>query len=276
MRIGDYLRHLGQYIIHGIPITEINIVMIDDKSAFKDKSAIVTGGSSGIGYSIAEKLINGGVSKVIITGRDKNKLMNASRKLGEKCVPIQFDSVNLEESRNFIKKAKRELDGEIDLLICCAGITYKEHDISEVTVESYQEQMNVNLAGTYFMCQSYINEANLNKEHSILIISSERGIFCDDRPYGISKAALNSLIKGLARRYAGRKIRVNGIAPGTTVSNMTNIKKDDLYCEWMPSKRYFLPQEIAETAVFLLSDVSKCITGEIIACDYGFAVNSFF
>ena len=92
---------------------------------------------------------------------------------------------------------------------------------------------------------------------------------CDDLPYGLTKASINSLVQALSYKYYKSGIRVNGIAPGVTVSNMTGLNKDgDLYNN-NPSNRYFLPEEIAEVATFLLSDYSKCISGEIIHCNAG-------
>ncbi|WP_207650997.1 SDR family oxidoreductase [Butyrivibrio sp. YAB3001] len=105
---------------------------------------------------------------------------------------------------------------------------------------------------------------------NLLFISSERGKMGDDLPYGLTKAAINSLIKGLARRGIDYDIRVNGIVPGVTVSDMVGVgENDNLYRKKSIGKRIYLPEEIAELAVFLMSDISGCISGEVIACDQG-------
>lgn len=103
---------------------------------------------------------------------------------------------------------------------------------------------------------------------NILFTSSERGIMSDTHIYGIAKAGVNSLIKGLARQYAGNGIRINGVAPGMTASGINSIDSDsNLYHPSVAGKRVIRPEEIAEVAAFLISNASVCINGEIIACD---------
>lgn len=113
------------------------------------------------------------------------------------------------------------------------------------------------------------------EEHSdgnLLLISSETGSLYDDIPYGIIKAAINSLTGALSRRVYKSGIRVNAIAPGVTLTDMTkgytNTTGGNLSCN-SASGRYFLPDEIAEVACFLLSNASQCISGEIIHCNGG-------
>ena len=99
---------------------------------------------------------------------------------------------------------------------------------------------------------------------------------CDDLPYGLTKIAINSLTQGLSRRFYQDGIRVNAVAPGVTCSNLNNINKNgDLYAN-KSSGRVFVPEEIAEVVNYILSDFSKCISGEIINCDAANHVNSYF
>ena len=92
----------------------------------------------------------------------------------------------------------------------------------------------------------------------------------DDIPYGLTKTASNSFIKGIAVKVINEGIRINGIAPGVTATDMTGFNRDgNLYNSWQNNGRIFLPEEVAEVAGFLLSDFSNCISGEIIACDQG-------
>ena len=93
-------------------------------------------------------------------------------------------------------------------------------------------------------------------------------------PYGLTKAALNSLTQGLAYRFAKENIRVNAVAPGVTVSDMTGFSEDNLYCSYNINKRVYLPEEMAEVAAFLLSEESGCISGQIITCNEGKSINS--
>ena len=103
------------------------------------------------------------------------------------------------------------------------------------------------------------------------MISSETGGKSNDLPYGLTKNALNSFVEGVARRVYQRGIRINAVAPGVTYTNMTrgnHIINDD-YSNNSAAGRYLLPSEIAETACFLLSKCSSCVTGEILYCDAG-------
>jgi NAD(P)-dependent dehydrogenase (short-subunit alcohol dehydrogenase family) len=113
-------------------------------------------------------------------------------------------------------------------------------------------------------------ESKEQKKGNIVVITSERSKRSDDIPYGLTKTASNSFIEGFASKVIGEGIRINGVAPGVTASDMTGVSRDgNMYSEWQPANRFFLPEEVAEVVNFLLSDVSNCISGEIIACDQG-------
>ena len=104
----------------------------------------------------------------------------------------------------------------------------------------------------------------------MVVITSERSRRSDDIPYGLTKAASNSFIECFASKVISEGIRVNGVAPGVTASDMTGVDRNgNMYANWQPSNRFFLPEEVAEVVNFLLSDVSNCVSGEIIACDQG-------
>lgn len=119
----------------------------------------------------------------------------------------------------------------------------------------------------YFV--EYLEKQNVDKGN-IVIVSSERAIAADDTPYGITKAGVNSFVKGFAINIIEKGYRINGVAPSVMATDMGLHKKDDnLYSESLRGKRIFLPEEIAEVVIFLLSDISGSISGEIIACNQG-------
>lgn len=128
------------------------------------------------------------------------------------------------------------------------------------------------------MTQSFIQKCKESRSEdtkNILFISSETSITVDERPYGLTKAAMNSLVQGLAYRYVNDGFRVNAVAPGVTVSDMIGVNTDnDLTCSYNITGRYYLPEEVAEVASFLLSDVSNCINGQIIVCNEGKTINA--
>ena len=153
-----------------------------------------------------------------------------------------------------------------------AGISLHEGNFRNVTEEGWDSQMNINLKGNYFMVKAYIEylESLDDKNGNVVVITSERSRRSDDIPYGLTKAASNSFIECFASKVISEGIRVNGVAPGVTASDMTGVDRNgNMYANWQPSNRFFLPEEVAEVVNFLLSDVSNCISGEIIACDQG-------
>ena len=251
---------------------------IEKGKRLKNKKILITGGTTGIGYAMAKKFIAEG-AVVLITGRDRNKIMKACCELGEKCYGLEFDITQFSYIQEKYDEACKILNGDIDCLVCNAGISLHEPSILEVTKEGFETQLDTNLEGSYLLVQEHLRKLTDRRQLNdkvILFISSERGMQCDDVPYGLSKVAINSLTRGISRRFYRYGVRCNAIAPGITASNMTKIDpQGDLYCERLASKRYFIPDEIAEVAAFLLSDASSCISGEVIACDAGEYLSSY-
>ena len=266
------LKRAYRYIRYGIPEVKAKVFTLSNSNQLAGKKGIITGGSKGIGFAIAKKCISEG-AQIIITGRNEIDLKSAKKDLGINCQYLVWDVQKVEEATEFIKICQSVLESnKLDFLVNNAGVSYHESDWSNVGIEGFEIQIKTNLEGSYFLSQAFMKSLLQCEDSSgnILFISSERGLMGDDIPYGLSKAAINSLVKGLARRGISHSIRINAIAPGVTVSNMVGFKSNDnLYRERSIGKRVFLPEEMAEVALFLLSDVSGCVTGEIIACDQG-------
>ncbi len=279
MGIGAYIKRGIRYIIKGQPQINITteIVQKTPNEIFKNKNILITGGGDGLGFYIAKKCVDEG-AKVLIVGRKEEKLKAAVEKLGEKASYMQFDVQKVEEMKTFMDEVYKKL-GTIDCLVNNAGISLHEKEMKKVEIEGFDSQFNTNLRGSYFLAQAYLKKLEEEKQENgnIIFISSERGAQCDDIPYGLTKVAINSLTEGLSRRYYKSGVRVNAVAPGITASNMTKIDKDEnLYCEYNASERFFVPEEVAEVVAFLISDVSKCISGEVIYCDAGNHLNPWF
>lgn len=260
------------WIVKGTPVVKItaNISQISPNRILVGKNIVVTGGGRGIGFYIAKKCIEEGAN-VLITGRNIDTLKNASVEL-DNCKYEQFDVQEIGMAEVLFRKAETLLGGKINCLINNAGISLHEPTVLDVTEDTYDKQFDTNLKGPYFLSQAFIRyiEKNHIPNTNILFITSERGMYCDTIPYGLTKAAINSLTAGLARRYITEGIRVNAIAPGVTASDMTGFDKNsNLYREQSCGKRIFLPEEIAEITAFVLSDASNCITGEIFPCNQG-------
>ena len=267
-----YLKRLLKWFVSGIPVVHVTatISQISPSEKLKGKKIIVTGGGRGLGFYMAKKFIEEG-AQVLITGRNEEVLKDASVKLNN-CVYLSFDVQRVEEIPSFMAKADELLGGKVNCLVNNAGISLHERSFAHVTIDSFDRQFNTNLRAPYFLSQAFIAycQENKIKQANILFITSERGLYQDVIPYGLTKAAINSLTAGLARAYVTQGIRVNAIAPGVTASDMTGFSKEgDLYREESCGHRVFLPEEVAESAAFLLSDAANCISGEILPCNQG-------
>jgi NAD(P)-dependent dehydrogenase (short-subunit alcohol dehydrogenase family) len=265
----EKLIRLFRYVFKGIPIVNItkNIVEISDKEKLKDKRIIITGGNRGIGFEMAKKFLDDGAI-VHIIGRNEKKLQEANAKLNGKCNIFVFDVSNIQKLSVLIDYFKNY---KINVLVNNAGVSKHEKDSFSVTSEGFDEQINTNLKACYFLSVEFAKYLKENKsEGTIINMVSERGLYCDDLPYGLTKAALISFTKGFARRVIKDGIRVNAIAPGVTATEMTGYDENgNLFNEYLCGNRTFLPLEVSELAAFLISDVSNCIAGEVIACDQG-------
>ena len=238
----------------------------------KDKRIIITGGGRGLGASMAKKFVEEG-AKVLIVGRNDKMLKETAETIG--CHYMTLDVTQPEHFHDFIQKAD-EILGGVNALVNNAGISLHENTFFDVTPETFDKQVDTNLKGAFFLTQEFIKLIrSRHQKGTVLFISSETGDTMDFRPYGFTKAAVNSMVQGLAYLFRKEGIRINAIAPGITASDMTGIKVDgNLFAGNYGAGRYYLPEEIAETASFLLSDASGCISGQIITCNNAATINA--
>lgn len=234
-----------------------------------NKNIAIIGGTKGIGREIAFKFASEG-AKVLITGRNKQSLEEIKSILGESCETFQFDNINFEDIGPLLKTMCQY--GNVDGLVLNAGVSLHEGSFINVTLDGFSQQLDTNLKSHYFFSQKYLTYLIENKlKGNLLFISSETAGKNNDLPYGLSKVAINSLVGGLSRRVISHGIRVNGIAPGVTLTDMTSKGKnvDGDIANNSPMGRYILPVEIANIACFLMSAFSSCINGEVIFADAG-------
>lgn len=236
----------------------------------KGKRIVITGGTGALGKAMAKRFLDEG-AKVLITGRNSETLNQVASDLG--CVALVLDVTHVDVFDVFVDQAIAKLGG-IDCLVNNAGISLHE-DFQSVTLDGFDQQIATNFKGPFFLSQkvlAYMEQQGV--QGHILFVSSEAGETADIRPYGLTKAAVNSLVQGLAFLYAKKGIRINAIAPGITASSMSGFNADDLYYPHNPNGRVYLPEEMAEVATFLLSDVSYCISGQIITCNNAKTINA--
>lgn len=274
MSAKTYLKRVLRYIIKGVPNNYITVItkQTSPNNVLSGKRIIVTGGGRGLGFYIAKRCIAEG-AEVLITGRNEDTLKESVKTLGNNCKYSVFDVQHVENIPKFFEEATIKFNNKkIDCLVSNAGISLHEGNFRNVTEDNWNKQLDTNLKGNYFLVSSFIKylEKQEDTTGNIVVISSERAKRADDIPYGLTKVATNSFVQGIASKVIDKNIRINAVAPGITVSDMTKFKRDEnLYVEWQNNHRIFLPEEVAEVVNFLLNDVSNCISGEIITCDQG-------
>lgn len=270
------LKRALRYIVKGVPNVTVtaDIHYTAPSEKLRGKRVIVTGGGRGLGYAMAKKFKDEGAD-VLIAGRNAGVLHESAERIGCKC--LQLDVEDTGAFAQFMDEADRMLGG-VNCLVNNAGISLHERGFLDVSSEQFEAQFDTNLKGAFFLTQAFVKkckESNEGGTKNILFTSSETSITVDERPYGLTKAALNSLVQGLAYRYVNDGFRINAVAPGITVSDMVGKKDDgDLTCPCNVTGRYYRPEEVAEIACFLLSDASNCLNGQILVCNEGKTINA--
>lgn len=243
-------------------IISVNITK-NQTNLLKGKVALVIGGTGGIGYGIAESFIAAG-AKVIISGTNKEKLKDNSEKLGlsARGIVIDLNNVQLFED-SVLKAASLFEENRIDILVNCAGVHGNEK-FGEVSEETYDSVMDINLKGMFFMTQAVGNymKKNAIKGH-ILNVSSAAALKPGYTPYEISKSGVKSFTLGAAAELIPYGIIVNAIAPGPVATAMLNRNENDtLYTDCVPSERFATPIEIGQLAVIMVSDLCNLVIGD--------------
>ncbi len=250
--------------------------MGDDIMLLKDKNAIITGCNRGIGKAILEGFAANGAN-IFACIRKENKEFSKfidalSTKFSVSIIPVYFDISKTEEIKNavkFIQASKKP----IDILVNNAGITYNAL-FQMSTLEKIKEVFEINFVSQFILTQ-YISKLMIRKKSgSIINISSTAGIDGNSgrSVYGASKAAVICMTKAIASELGEHGIRANTIAPGMTDTEMLSSMSAGLISESLQAndiKRVGKPSEIADSVVFLASDLASYITGQTIRVDGG-------
>ena len=248
----------------------------------KGKTVLITGGNSGIGYEIAKASIRNGAS-VIIAGRNIKKNEKAIENLNKLIKEDQFvdslifDIEDVKKSIETIEKYLEEKKYKIDVLVNNAGISNGQ-SIPNTSIEDYEKVLKVNLEGTYFISQSIFKHMVQNNiQGHILNIISSSGNRPAVTPYNVSKWGQKGLTLGMAKKYIQEGIVVNGLAPGPTATGILEVdtEKDGIDLVKNPLKRYAMPEEIANMAVIMCSDLGNTIIGDTLFMTGGAAVVTF-
>jgi len=241
----------------------------------ESKIAVVTGGSTGIGFAIAERFINEG-AKVYITGRRLAELEAAAKRLGEKAVAIQSDvSDHISLARLF--STVQSADGRLDVLVANAGVIASSQ-IREATEKHFDSMFDINVKGTYFTLQKAL--PLMSDGGSIILVSSclaTKGL-PGHSVYNATKAAIRSLVRTAAAELMADGIRVNTLSPGPVDTPMIDaqVESPEAAEEFrkhaatlVPLGRIGQPEELAAAALFLASGESSFSTGTDLVIDGG-------
>lgn len=239
---------------------------VEKNTLLYNKVSLIIGGDGGIGFEIAKKFINSGC-KVIIGGTNENKLKKCINELKGDSKYIVIDLYNVKELNEKINNAVK-IFGHIDILVNCSGrhIQRPNLDFLSTTEDEYNKIMDLNLKGNYFVSQyfaKYLINAKINGH--ILFISSQSALEPSWSPYRLSKRGIEGITEGLGQQLLKYNIIVNGIGPGPTATQMQNYNEGStIYTDDNPIKRYTMPEEVAEYALMLCSNLGNTIVGQTI------------
>lgn len=239
------------------------ITPVTQEKLLDGKVALITGGSSGIGFAIAKAFLNCGC-KVIIAGSNREKLQKAADSLRGGVQPIPINITDIASIPGKIREAAALFEeNRIDILVNSAG-AHHFLTFENMTEEEFDKIMDTNVKGTFFVCQSVGNYMieNGTKGH-ILNLSSSSALRPAWGPYQMSKWAIRGFTLGLAEKLQPYGIVVNAIAPGQTATPM--LRKDnseDIYNDYAMAGRYIMPEEVANLAVFMVSNMGNMVVGD--------------
>ncbi|MEN6297232.1 MAG: SDR family NAD(P)-dependent oxidoreductase [Rectinema sp.] len=239
----------------------------------QEKTAIITGSAKGIGFEIARTFARQGACVVLVDRSGAEKAAESLKNQHCEAIPVSLDITDMKAVNNAVE-AVANAKGHIDILVNNAGIIARG-DILDLSREQWLQVMDVNVNGNFYFCKAVVPYMIRQHSGSIINITSIAGKMGDITAapvYGTSKGAINTLTKSLARQLAEYGIRVNAVAPHAIETDMsadwTNDKRQEVIGA-IPLKRMGKPEEVAEAALFLASERSSFITGEILNVNGG-------
>ena len=241
----------------------------------KGKTAIVTGASRGIGKGIAKKFALNGANVAFTFNRSieiAKEIEKELKDLGVKAIGYQSDAANYEDSLNLVEKISNDFDS-IDILVNNAGIT-RDNLLMRMQEEDFSQVIKVNLNSVFNMTKAVQKTMLKQRSGSIINMSSVVGIKgnAGQSNYAASKAGIIGFSKSIALELGSRNIRCNVIAPGFIETEMTEKLDEKIIENWrnsIPLKRGGTPEDVANACVWLGSDMSSYVTGQVLNIDGG-------
>ncbi|HQG65353.1 MAG TPA: glucose 1-dehydrogenase [Smithella sp.] len=247
--------------------------------SLENKVALVTGGSRGIGRAIALGLAKSGAD-VIVTSRKIADLENVAEEikvLGRKSLAVATHIGRLEEIKNLVEKVKAQF-GRIDILVNNAATNPSMAAAIDIDDRAWDSIMNLNLKGLFFLSQAVARQMKDQGGGKIVNVASVAGISPDILPvYSISKAGVIMATKVMAQQWAIYNIRVNAIAPSLTKTKFSeplwsNQDILNIAMSRTPLGRPAEPEEMVGAVIFLASEASSYVTGQVLAIDGGITI----
>lgn len=246
----------------------VNVLSLPPSETLKGRCALITGGTSGIGLSIAQAYVRAG-AKVIITGRTQERIDNALKLFPvNRAFGFVLDNTKVSNFEitfgNILDVVHQEGIPCVDILVNNAGVNCTR--MPNANEGEYDKVLDTNLKGVFFLSQmfgKYLVENHI--KGNILNIASASSLRPADSAYTVAKWGLRGLTLGLAKALAKDGITVNGIAPGPTATPMMKMSRNDnMEHNNLPLGRYIMPEEISNMAVILVSDMGRSIMGDIV------------
>lgn len=283
MGLKQYIKRGVKFILHGVPERKVyaQVSYLAPSEMLKGRTALVTGGTSGIGFEVAKAYINAG-ARVVITGRNEEKVKKACEAINKEVsrkgniFGIVMNNTDVKSMPSKLQDIERVLGtGHIDILVNNAGVVGGE--VKDCTEELYNTILDTNLKGTFFLSKLVASYwADNQIEGNILMMGSSSSLRPATSAYTLTKNALYGFTKGLAKVLAPHGITVNGLAPGPTATPMTmpNGVRDEISFP-NPLGRFVMPGEIANMAVFLVSNMGRSIIGDMVFMTGGSGIVTF-
>lgn len=278
-KVKKKLKNAVSFMLHGNPPqVTANVVTLAPSQLLAGRCALITGGTSGIGYSIAKAFLNAGAS-VVITGRSRERLDKACASLGcdGRVYSFVLDNTKVDTFEPTFREMLSSVNGggkKIDILVNNAGVLGAS--LPNATEEAYDAVLDTNLKGVFFLSQMVGKYMKVNGiKGNILNVASSSSLRPAASAYTISKWGIRGLTLGLAKSLAPLGITVNGVAPGPTATPMLMKEGETNLYKQTPLGRYVLPEEIANMAVFLVSEMGRSVIGDIVYMTGGAGVIGF-
>jgi 3-oxoacyl-[acyl-carrier protein] reductase len=251
---------------------------IMEKNLFLNKVVIVTGGGRGIGRSIVLALCKEGADCAFTYTKNLSEaesLTKDIKSLGRRAVPFQLDVRDFEGTKKFVEEVKKEF-GRIDILVNNAGIT-RDKSLMMMNKEDWSDVIDTDLTGVFNTTRACIITFLKQKSGNVVNISSVSGIhpLPGQVNYAAAKAGVIGFTKSLAKEVAPHNIRVNAVAPGFVDTDMTAALSEtyrEKAMRMIPLGRFGTSDEVAQAVVFLASEASRYITGQVIQLDGGLGI----